>query len=160
MCRSNISTYQIERLALATHHTSRLGWATHWIHSLWDGSPIGTESSDRQHTAEQTYITSGSSSAPSLHGFSPFLTFYCGQSPYTTIAWKIPFRHNAVLLKHGQSPSATKHDILCCSSSISCALIHLNTGSIRLQYNLNMAQNISIQPHCSSMQLQYSIPTS
>lgn len=113
-----------------------------------------------QHTGKQTYITSGSSSAPSLHGFFPFLTFYCGQSPYATIAWRIPLDHNNVLLQHGQSRPATKHNILCCSASISCALIHLNTASGRLQQNLNMAQNISIQLQCFSMQLQYSVPTS
>lgn len=117
-------------------------------------SSFGTESSDRQHTAEQTYIASGSLSAPSLHGRSPFLTFYCGQSPYATIAWRIPLDLNTVLLQHGQSRPATKHNILCCSASISCALIHLNTTSIQLQQNLNMAQNISFQPQCFSMQLQ------
>lgn len=90
----------------------------------------------------------------------PFLAICYGQSPYATIARRIPLYHNALLQQHGQSCPATKHDILCCSASISFALIHLNTPIIWLQYNLNMAQNISIQAQCSSMQLQYSIPTS
>lgn len=119
------------------------------------GRPLGTDSSDRQHTAQQTYITSGSSSAPSLRGFSPFLTFHCGQSPYATIAWRIPFGHNAVLQQHGQSRPATKHDILCCSASISCALIHLNTASVQFKYGSKHLNSTSVLLNAASILRPY-----
>lgn len=57
-------------------------------------------------------------------------------------------------------PSATKQNILRCSASISCALVHLNTAWVRLQGRLNVAQNISIHPHCLSKPLQCPVPTS
>lgn len=83
--------------------------------------------------------------------FLPFLTFYCGQSPYATIAWRIPLDHSNVLLLRGQSRPATKHNILCCSASISCALIHLNTASVKFKYGSKHLNSTSVLLNAASL---------
>lgn len=54
----------------------------------------------------------------------------------TTKEWRIPLLATMLLRQqHGQSCPATKQDILCCSASISCALIHLNAASVQFKYD-------------------------
>lgn len=138
--------------AWATHHTLGQHRATHWTHLICPPPtpPLlwGQRSSDRQHT--QARRLTSPLAARVLLLFVAFLLFLPSTVDNllnTTIAWRIPLDHNALLPQHGQSGPATKHNILCCSASISCALIHLNAAPIRPWYNLNMAQNISLQPH-------------
>jgi len=81
-------------------------------------------------SAEQMYITSGTLES-SLCGFCPFccwpLCFFCVRQSHSlnhkdlhlaTVSWPPP--------QHGESPPATMRYIHCCSTLISCALVHLN----------------------------------
>lgn len=149
------------RWTWATHHKAGPCRPTLWPcqPTLWPCRPTlrpGRPHRDRK--LSRTYITLSSSSAPSLQGFSPFLTFHCGQSAYVPIGslWTTM----APPPLHQNVPSATKGDILRCSASISCALLHLNAAELRLQEHSDQPQNISLHPQCPSKPRRLPVPVS
>lgn len=120
-------------------------------HTLHPANLLGQEAQADNTQPNKVTSPPDSRSVPSLHSFSPRLALRSGQSPYSTKARRILLELGAVQKQRGQSRPRTKPDILCCSASISCALLHLNTAPTHLQNDLNTTPNISVQPQCFSM---------